>query len=47
MGTFAPAQSGLVFNGDCVVNLADGYVWWGINNGTNDVWVASRFVSPN
>ena len=47
MGTFAPAQSGLVFSGDCVVNLADGYVWWENNNGTNDVWVASRFVSPN
>lgn len=47
MGTFTPAQSGLVFTGDCVVNLADGYVWWEINNGTDDVWVASRFVTPN
>lgn len=46
-GTFDPGQSGLVFDGDCVVNLADGYVWWQINNGTNDVWIASSFVSPN
>ena len=47
MGTFAPAQSGLVFTGDCVVNLGDGYVWWEINNGSADVWIASRFVTPN
>ncbi len=47
MGTFEPAQSGLVFTGDCVVNLSDGYVWWEINNGTDDVWIASSFVTPN
>jgi len=46
-GTFAPAQSGLSFTGECVVNVADGYTWWKINNGSADVWIASTFVSPN
>lgn len=46
-GTFDPGQTGLVFTGECVVNLADGYVWWQINNGTVDVWVASDFVTPS
>ncbi len=46
-GTFDPGQTGLAFTGECVVNLADGYVWWAINNGTADVWIASRFVTPN
>lgn len=47
VGAFDPGETGLVFNGECVVNLADGYVWWQINNGTADVWVASSFVTPN
>lgn len=46
-GTFDPGQTGLVFTGDCVVNVADGYTWWQIFNGTADVWVASAFVTPN
>jgi hypothetical protein len=37
----------LVFTGECVVNVADGYTWWKIFNGTEDVWVASAFVTPN
>jgi len=45
VGTFAPGQTGLVFNGECLVNLADGFVWWQINNGTQEVWVASDFVT--
>ena len=44
-GTFAPGQTGLVFTGDCVVNLEDGFTWWEIFNGTEDVWVASEFVT--
>lgn len=47
LGTFAPSQSGLVFTGECLVNLADGYVWWKIHNGSQEVWVASDFVTPN
>ena len=46
-GTFDPGQTGLVFTGECVVNVADGYTWWQIFNGTEDVWVASAFVTPN
>ena len=46
VGTFDPGQTGLAFSGDCLVNLTDGYVWWEINNGTTDVWVASDFVTP-
>ena len=45
-GTFDPGKTGLIFTGGCVVNSADGYVWWQIFNGTTDVWVASDFVSP-
>ena len=44
-GTFDPGQTGLVFTGECLVNLNDQYVWWEINNGTTNVWVASDFVS--
>jgi len=46
-GTFAPGQDDLVFTGDCVVNVNDGYTWWEIFNGTDDVWVASSFVTAN
>lgn len=46
-GTFAPGQDDLVFTGNCVVNITDGYTWWEIFNGTDDVWVASDFVTPN
>lgn len=46
-GTFPAGQNDLVFTGECVVNLTDGYVWWQIFNGTQDVWVASDFVTPN
>jgi hypothetical protein len=45
-GTFAPGQTGLSFTGNCVVNLGDGYVWWEIDNGTENVWIASDFVTP-
>lgn len=45
-GTFDPGQTGLVFTGECVVNTADGYVWWKIFNGSEDVWIASQFVTP-
>lgn len=45
-GAFDPGTTGLIFTGECLVNLGDGYVWWQINNGTADVWVASEFVSP-
>lgn len=45
-GTFDPGQTGLVFTGECVVNTADGYTWWKIFNGSEDVWIASRFVTP-
>lgn len=47
VGAFDPGQSGLVFNGECIVNLADGYVWWQIDNGTDNVWIASSFVTAN
>ena len=47
VGSFAPGQTGLVFNGECLVNVTDGFVWWQINNGTQDVWVASDFVTAN
>ena len=46
-GSFDPGQTGLVFTGECVVNVTDGYTWWKIFNGTEDVWVASAFVTPN
>lgn len=46
-GTFSPGTADLVFTGDCVINSADGYVWWEIFNGTEDVWIASDFVSQN
>lgn len=46
VGTFDPGQTGLVFTGECVVNTIDGYTWWKIFNGSEDVWVASSFVSP-
>lgn len=46
-GTFDPGQTGLVFTGECVVNVGDGYTWWEIFNGTEDVWVASDFVTIN
>jgi len=45
-GTFAPGQENLVFSGDCVINTTDQYTWWKIFNGTQDVWVASDFVTP-
>lgn len=44
-GSFEPGKTGLVFTGDCLVNLEDELVWWQINNGTADVWVASKFVT--
>lgn len=44
-GSFDPGQTGLVFTGQCLVNLEDEYTWWEINNGSADVWVASDFVS--
>jgi len=47
VGTFAAGKADLVFTGQCVVNVADGYTWWQIFNGTDDVWVASDFVTPN
>lgn len=47
VGTFAAGSTGLTFTGDCLVNVTDGYVWWQINNGDQDVWVASDFVTPN
>ncbi len=46
-GTFDPGQTGLSFTGECVVNIGDGYTWWKIFNGTEDVWIASSFVTPN
>lgn len=46
VGSFDPGETGLTFNGECIVNLADGYVWWQIDNGTEPVWVASSFVTP-
>lgn len=46
VGSFDPGQTGLTFNGQCVVNLTDGYVWWQIDNGSEDVWIASSFVTP-
>jgi hypothetical protein len=46
-GTFDPGESGLVFTGECVVNVADGYTWWKIFNGSEDVWIASDFVTPS
>lgn len=46
-GTFDPGQTGLVFTGECVVNVSDGYTWWKIFNGAEDVWIASAFVTPN
>ena len=46
-GTFDPGQTGLQFTGECVVNITDGYTWWQIFNGTDDVWVASSFVTQN
>lgn len=46
VGAFDPAETGLVFTGECVVNAADGYTWWRIFNGTDDVWIASSFVTP-
>lgn len=46
-GTFRPGQNDLAFSGECVVNIDDGYAWWKTNNGTQDVWIASAFVSPN
>lgn len=46
-GTFAPGQDDLVFTGNCVVNVNDSYTWWEIFNGTDDVWIASDFVTPN
>lgn len=47
VGSYPPATSGLKFTGDCLVNIADGYVWWQINTATTTVWVASDFLSPN
>jgi len=46
-GTFDPGQTGLVFTGECVMNVSDGYTWWKIFNGAEDVWIASAFVTPN
>lgn len=46
-GAFDAGQKGLVFTGECVVNVVDGYTWWKIFNGTRDVWVASDFVTVN
>lgn len=46
-GTFDPGQTGLAFTGECVVNVADGYIWWKIFNGAEDVWIASAFVTQN
>jgi len=46
-GKFAAGETGLVFSGECVVNVSDGYTWWRIFNGSEDVWVASDFVTPN
>lgn len=47
VGSYPPATTGLRFTGDCLVNVADGYVWWQINTDTTTVWVASDFLSPN
>lgn len=46
-GSFDPGTTGLVFTGECLVNLGDGYVWWQIETETASVWVASEFVTPN
>lgn len=46
-GSFDPGTTGLVFTGECLVNLGDGFVWWEIETDTATVWVASDFVSPN
>ena len=46
-GTFDPGQTGLMFTGECVMNVSDGYTWWKIFNGAEDVWIASAFVTPN
>ena len=47
IGSFDAGQASLVFTGECVVNATDGFTWWQIFNGTNDVWVASDFVTVN
>ncbi len=47
VGTFDPGQTGLAFTGECVVNITDGFTWWKIFNGTEDVWIASGFVTPD
>lgn len=47
VGSYDPGQTGITFTGECVVNLSDGYVWWETFNGSQDVWVASDFVTPN
>ncbi|MEM7093174.1 MAG: hypothetical protein AAF567_09245 [Actinomycetota bacterium] len=47
VGAFDPGQTGLSFNGDCVVNLADGFVWWQIDTANGPVWVASSFVTAS
>jgi hypothetical protein len=36
-----------MFTGECVMNVSDGYTWWKIFNGAEDVWIASAFVTPN
>jgi len=47
VGSFEAGSTGLSFTGECLVNITDGFVWWQINNGEVDVWVASDFVTPN
>lgn len=47
VGSFEAGSTGLSFTGECLVNITDGFVWWQINNGAVDVWVASDFVTPN
>lgn len=47
VGSYPPATTGLKFTGNCLVNVADGYVWWQINTDTTTVWVASDFLSPS
>lgn len=45
-GSYPPAQADLNFTGECVYNEADGLVWWSINNGSEVIWVAAKFVTP-
>lgn len=44
-GEFLPDRVGIVATGECLDNPDDGYVWWEVSDGGQEVWVAAEFLA--